>query len=270
MPATRPRGWSCYTLTGLNAAGTGGYQRGFGGWAPGAAVSWSPEGFATPINPGDFLIVQVHYHFDDEAPADLSALALDLASDEEVAAQEGGRYRQIQGSRYLGPAEIPCYEGDTNPLCDRDAAVARARELYGRIGGALPDLFLAECRAKVSDFAEMTDGTAWSTCDRPAETFGRIVGVTGHMHELGLSIRLTLNPDTPDEVILLDIDDWDFDWQFGYRPVDDIIMEPGDTIRIDCAWNRERAPYEAEGYIVWAEGTGDEMCFSSISTAPID
>jgi len=68
--------------------------------------------------------------------------------------------------------------------------------------------------------------------------------------------------------VLLDIPDWDFDWQFGYSPVDDIVIERGDIVRVECSWGRDRAPYEAVGYILWAEGTGDEMCYSSIATAP--
>ena len=70
-------------------------------------------------------------------------------------------------------------------------------------------------------------------------------------------------------MILLDIPDWDFEWQLGYSPIEEIMIDAGDTIRIDCSWNRERAPYEPVGYIVWADGTGDEMCFSTITTAPL-
>ena len=75
--------------------------------------------------------------------------------------------------------------------------------------------------------------------------------------------------DTDEELILLDIPDWDFEWQLGYQPVDDIVIDRNDVIRIDCGWNRERAPYEAVGYILWSDGTGDEMCYSSITTAPV-
>jgi len=54
------------------------------------------------------------------------------------------------------------------------------------------------------------------------------------------------------------------------QPVEEIILERGDTIRVDCSWNRDRAPYEADGYILWVDGTGAEMCFSSIVTAPAE
>ncbi len=260
-------GWTCYGGTGLRAA-NGGYEFRMGGWAPGAQPATQPDGYAIPLRPGDFVIVQIHYHFDNEAPPDLSSMVFDLADDADLAAA-GGSFKTLRGQLYLGPAEIPCYEGDTDPLCDRSAALERVGDLYGRFGAALPDYFLAQCGSKVADYAEMTDGDAWSTCDLAVGNPGRIVSLTGHMHELGKSIRLTLNPDTPEERILLDIPDWNFEWQFGYRPVEDIIIDADDVIRVDCAWNRERAPYEAVGYILWAEGTGDEMCYSSITTAPV-
>ncbi|MDH3756173.1 MAG: hypothetical protein OEU32_20095, partial [Acidimicrobiia bacterium] len=261
-------GWTCYGLGQLDDS-NGGYQFRMAGWAPGAQPARQPAGYAIPLRPGDFLIVQVHYHFDEGAAPDLSRMVFDLASDDDLAAA-GGSFDSLQGALYLGPAEIPCYEGDTDPLCDREVALERVRDLYGEFAAILPDYFLGVCRSRPADYAAMTDGTAWSTCDLPVENPGRIVSVAGHMHELGLSIRLTLNPGTPDEVVLLDIPNWNFEWQFGYQPVDDIIIGRGDTIRIDCAWNRERAPYEAVGYVLWADGTGDEMCYSNITTAPLD
>lgn len=265
--ATPEPGWSCYGGVGLE--GRGGSLRDLAGWAPGTQPDRLPEGYAVPLDPGDFVVVQVHYHYEGEAPADSSRYQLDLASDEEIAAA-GGSFKTLTDELYLGPAEIPCYEGDPEPLCDRDLARERVRSLYGPGVGAFADAFLQQCGARPQDFAAMTNGDAWSTCDLPVSNPGRITSVLAHMHELGSSIRLTLNPDTPEERILLDIPDWDFDWQFNYRPTEEIIIDTGDTIRIDCAWNRERAPYEAVGYILWSDGTGDEMCYSSITTAPVN
>ena len=98
---------------------------------------------------------------------------------------------------------------------------------------------------------------------------GKIVSMTGHMHEIGASIRLTLNPDTPNEVILLDIPTWSFEWQLGYAPVDDIVITTDDVIRIECSWDRSLRFDPDPKYITWAEGTTDEMCYSSITTRPV-
>lgn len=259
-------GWSCFGGIGFGGI-DGGYTVRMGGWAPGGQPARQPEGYAIPLTAGDFIVVQIHYHYDESTPPDLSRYVLSLASDEQIEANAGW-FKRLTGRLYLGPAEIPCYAGDTDPLCDRSAALARVKSLYGNFIGGLPNYFLNSCGAKVEDFAEMTDGTAWSTCDLRVQNPGKIRSVAGHMHELGQGIRLTLNPDTPEERILLDIPDWNFEWQFGYQPVEDIFIDSGDTIRVDCIWNRERAPYEAVGYILWSDGTGDEMCYSSITTFP--
>lgn len=268
LDASTPEpGWSCYGGVGLE--GRGGSLQDLGGWAPGTQPVRLPEGYAVPLDPGDFVVVQIHYHYEGDAPADASEYHLDLASDEEIAAV-GGAYESLTDELYLGPAEIPCYDGDTEPLCDRDLARERVRSLYGPMVGVFADVFMSRCGATAEDFAGMTNGDASSTCDLPVTNPGRITSVFVHMHELGASIRLTLNPGTPQERILVDVPDWDFEWQLNYRPVDDIVINTGDTIRIDCAWNRELAPYDAVGYILWSDGTGDEMCYSSITTAPLN
>ena len=58
------------------------------------------------------------------------------------------------------------------------------------------------------------------------------------MHEFGAAYRMTLNPDTPDERILLDIPSWSFEWQLYYVPVEEIRIEPSDMIRFECTWDR--------------------------------
>jgi hypothetical protein len=114
--ATPEPGWSCYGGVGLE--GRGGSLRDLGGWAPGTQPDRLPEGYAVPLEPGAFIVVQIHYHYEGEAPADASEYHLDLASDDEIAAA-GGAFEALTEQLYLGPAEIPCYEGDTEPLCDR-------------------------------------------------------------------------------------------------------------------------------------------------------
>ena len=79
---------------------------------------------------------------------------------------------------------------------------------------------------------------------------------------------MTLNPDTPDELVIVDIPKWNFDWQLHYEPVDEIRIEPGDIIRIECTWDRSLVPMEEPRYITWSDGTADEMCFSPVSVIP--
>lgn len=63
---------------------------------------------------------------------------------------------------------------------------------------------------------------------------------------------------------------WDFDWQFIYEPTDSIVISRGDTIRVECTWDRAlRDPELEPAYVLWADGTNDEMCFSTIVTRPV-
>ena len=250
-------GWECYGSSGL------GRDEIFLGWAPGQDASYFPDGSGLYLPPGSFIVVQIHYHYEGDAPADASALALNLHDD---AGQ--GSLDQISIATLVAPAEIPCAEWESGPLCDRDAAVANAIERFGS-EGVQTDRFNAICGYTPEDFAQFTQGTAESACSIPAGFVGangQVVAVLGHMHEIGDWFRMTLNPGTPDEVVLLDIPDWDFDWQYNYVPEEDLIINSTDTVLVECGWDRERRDSSLEpAYIVWADGTNDEMCFATIS-----
>ena len=245
-------GWSCF-----GSSGTGDDEI-FLGWAPGQGPTALPEGSGMLLPAGDFLVVQVHYHFEDDAPMDFSSLRLDLASADELPLDT------VDTIEFIAPAEIPCSSEETGPLCDRSAALAAAIEKYGD-EGVLADTALLVCRARASDFAGMTNGVASSSCDLPLRANGHLVSVLGHEHELGTTFRMTLNPDTPEEVVLLDIPFWDFAWQLNYYPVETFEVKASDVVRIECGWDRSlRDPDLEPAYIVWADGTNDEMCFATM------
>ena len=99
-----------------------------------------------------------------------------------------------------------------------------------------------------------------------------IRGVAGHMHLLGRSIKIEVNPGTPQAKTILDIPVWDFDNQ-GSRPVRPVHLDPFDTVKVTCRhvqWLRDRLPAfegQAERYVVWGEGTTDEMCLGMLQVA---
>jgi len=90
----------------------------------------------------------------------------------------------------------------------------------------------------------------------------------GHMHTRGKAFTMTLNPGPPSEQVLLDIPAWNFDWQINYQPVTAIPVKRGDVIRIRCEWDRSQRVDPEPRYIVFAEGTEDEMCFSTYTINP--
>ena len=68
--------------------------------------------------------------------------------------------------------------------------------------------------------------------------------------------------------VLLDIPVWNFNWQLNYQPVDPVPVTRGDTVRVSCSWDRRLRHDPVLRYIVFAEGTEDEMCFSTVTIRP--
>src|SRR5882724_10287674 len=107
-----------------------------------------------------------------------------------------------------------------------------------------------------------------SSCTTTVPESGLIVGAMGHMHTLGKSFRLTLDPGTPKQKVLLDIPVWNFDWQMNYEFAKPIHVTAGEQVLMQCSWDRSLDPNRPQKYIVFAEGTEDEMCFSTYAIIP--
>jgi len=249
-------GWSCFGGTGLGGDQIGTLNQMITVWGPGGGAVQYEEGLGLLMEPGDFFVLQIHYHFDVEAPADNSTFRTKWSSDETT--------EPVELIQYFAPAEIPCSVNEDGPLCDRNASIRDRLDSYDG-DGVQANMVLNMCGYTPEDFAHMTDGIASSTCDQSARLNGTIVSVLGHQHNIGTSFRMTLNPDTPEEKILLDIPKWDFEWQFAYYPTEQIEIKKNDVIRLDCTWDRSLRPSNLEPrYVVWADGSDDEMCFAII------
>ena len=269
-------GWGCYGGPGLQGrhpddvpgeqrkpdVGFAGQSNLVAGWVPGQNPVIFPQHSGIKMHAGDALVLQIHYHYDgDEAPvADSSGLSLQLDPVD-------GETRQLRVINPLAPVEIPCAPKDAGaPLCDRDASLADNAETYGPSGALIEPGLLLLCGHSPEELTKGFDGSvARSSCLLKVPQDGTIVGAMGHMHTLGKSIRLTLSPDSPDEQVLLDIPNWSFDWQMNYELAKPVRVTAGQQIRLDCAWDRSIDPLRDPKYIVFAEGTEDEMCFATYS-----
>jgi protein involved in polysaccharide export with SLBB domain len=102
--------------------------------------------------------------------------------------------------------------------------------------------------------------------DEPAT----VRAAAGHMHLLGSAIRIELNPGRPGARTLLDVKQWDFDNQ-GSIPVAATRLRVGDQVKVTCthdqSWRDKLAELRTipERYVVWGEGTTDEMCLGILS-----
>ena len=113
-----------------------------------------------------------------------------------------------------------------------------------------------------------------TSCDRTVNRPLRIYGVAGHMHLRGVDIRIELNPGTPRAQTLLHIPHWDFHWQDAYYLEHPVDADTGDTIRVSCRFDNSRGAQPVVGgkrlaprYVLWGEGTTDEMCLGLLQVA---
>ena len=99
---------------------------------------------------------------------------------------------------------------------------------------------------------------------------GVIQAVAGHMHLLGRSIKVELNPGTPQAQVLLDNQNYNFDDQSARPTAAPVAVKPGDTYRVTCTHDanlRTQLPQLKPlkpRYVVWGEGTSDEMCLGIV------
>lgn len=221
------------------AATNSGMSGGIGGWVPGGVPVLAPENSGLLVPAGSQLVIQMHYNTlaDDGSDQSTMLLQIEEASDNMTA---------IISRPFLAPVEIPCPAGLDSPECDR-----------ANQDNATSDGLMGICGQTLDFYAENTAENAYSMCDYTMSTDGWIISMGPHMHEIGKAARITLNPDTPEETILIDIPEWDFHWQGSYDFETPVTIERGDTLRVECWWDNS----DGERYVVWGEGTQDEMCF---------
>jgi hypothetical protein len=94
------------------------------------------------------------------------------------------------------------------------------------------------------------------------------------MHLRGRDITVVLDPGTPKERTLLHIPAWDFHWQDVYYLKTPVHVTAADTVRVTCTFDNSKAGQPVFGaaqlrprYVLWGEGTTDEMCLAMLSVA---
>jgi len=252
-------GWTCFGGTGL----TGDFSNvddanWLGAWAPGSKESVTRPGYGVKLDPGSRIIMQVHYNL-------LAGDQPDTSSAELRWRPDNADLRPIHTMLLPAPVELPCRPAhDQSPLCDRDNAVADVQARFGPAGNTANVLYLL-CGGAPHP-SEVT------SCTRGVDQGMTILGAAGHMHLLGRKISIEVNPGTPQAKTILDIPIWDFDNQ-GSHPIPPVHLDPGDTVKVTCKhvqWLRDKLPSfkgQPERYVVWGEGTTDEMCLGMLQVA---
>lgn len=220
----------------------GGFSTLVGTWTPGAEPLPLPEGTGIKVEPGSLIVAQMHYNTQSANPvADQSTLEIAF----------------------------------TNTV-DRPATNLLGIDLgwvsNGRIGGeamTIPagnsDVSHSTTISHDSLFTRMALDTLGLQRDEPLV----IHWANHHMHELGISQTSVLMREDGSQTCLLDIPDWDFQWQGAYQLKEPVVLRPGDTIEVTCTWDNSAANQPVVNGevrepvdVAWGEGTADEMCLA--------
>jgi Copper type II ascorbate-dependent monooxygenase, C-terminal domain len=254
-------GWTCFGGTGI------------GGDDPARALSddwvaaWAPGGFGEErspartgylLRPGAQLVLQVHYNLLNR-PAGSSD-------------RPGIRLRLAPGTAALtplrtellpAPVELPCPDGSTAGLCDRTVSVLDVARRFGPAAGATVAGLTLLCRPD----ARPAPGPTQS-CDHRVTEPGRVYALAGHMHLLGTRITVRLNPGRLDARTLLDVNPYNFHDQRSVPLPRPVAIKAGDVLRVTCTHDASLRPHVLPGvpprYVVWGDGTTDEMCLGIV------
>ncbi|MSZ02249.1 MAG: monooxygenase [Actinobacteria bacterium] len=263
-------GWPCFGGTGL-----GGMLSTFvsspwlSSWAPGRGKDISPAGYGTPFKKGERFVLQVHYNL-------LAAQGGKLETDQskivmEVIPAKGAKIKQLHVELFPAPVELACPAGVTGPLCDRRQSLI---DLASRTS-TMSAFESAGINVICGQNPNKPTPSLVSRCDKLVNSNFNIIAAGPHMHLLGRSLKMTLNPGQPDEKNILNVTNYNFDDQSSTVLKTPVAVKAGDTIRVECTFDptlRQKIPQLKTlepRYVTWGEGSSDEMCLGVIAATKV-
>ena len=258
------QGWTCFGETPLPDTGLAQISNTpwLSAWAPGHGVDDLPKDTGIYLPAGSLVVMQVHYNL--------------LVGDRPV--RNSLVLHTVPASTPLlplrldlmpAPPDIPCPAGVTGPLCDRTASLDNLGRRFGRSAIGFVDAIEAVCgRNPVAPPAG--DSTS---CDWPVYNKGFIVRAGAHMHLLGATFKMVLNPGTPGARTILDVPDYNFHYQKAYNLKVPVAVEPGDRVQVTCTYDPQLAQElpalrkVPAHFVTWGDGSSDEMCLGLMWTS---
>jgi hypothetical protein len=260
-------GWTCFGGTGIRGRGNSDLAALRGAtwitsWAPGVGERFAPRGTGVVLEAGTQVVMQVHYNLlatgGKSTAADQSSLKLRVGP-------ANLQVEPLSTTLLVAPIELPCAPGETGDLCDRATSTIDSIRRYGERSGRLIAGLNLLCNGGKAPVPGPTH-----SCDRPAQADIVVRAVGGHMHLLGTSIKVEVNPGTPKAKVLLDVPAYNFDDQGARDLPAPFVVNKGDNLRVTCTYDAtlrsklpELAPLKPR-YVLWGEGTSDEMCLGVV------
>jgi hypothetical protein len=260
-------GWQCFGGTGVPGAEVEeGNAAWLDTWAPGATETLLDHDAGFKLEPGGLVIFQMHYNLlaTDGKPAGSDRPAVRLRLTDGTP-----QTRELETWSLDAPTDLPCTADESGPLCDRAASIADVTKRFGSEVGEFADEQVEEC----NEGGVPRPGNT-QTCDHEVEEPATVFAGFAHMHMLGRSLKVELNPGTPKAEVLLDVPQFDFDNQRLMKLPTPVEVAPGDTLRVTCTHDaglRKVLPQLSKlppRYVVWGDGTSDEMCIGIMAVSP--
>jgi hypothetical protein len=258
-------GWSCFGDTGIPGAtafSPASPSSWISFWAPGGNFKKYPEGTGMRFAQGDQFVLQSHFmvmpgHSDSQKRASMN-VALAYAK---------SPVADLKTMLVAAPIEVACGPNESGPLCIRANALA---DLAKRTSdkAALQEIgLLIMCGQSLTPTPSPI-----SECAQSINSPIMIYGATPHMHQLGKSITIVhTNGSTGARTEISSRPLWNFDDQRTDWLTQPISAKAGDSITVRCTFDvglRSQLPlYKnlSPNYIVWGEGTRDEMCLGIVN-----
>jgi len=260
---TDGRGWTCFGETALPGTGLAQLSQTpwLTAWAPGHGEDVLPAGTGVKLPAGSMVIMQIHYNL--------------LRGDKPVSARltlhtvpSTTALKPLSLELMPAPPDIPCPAGVSGPLCSRTASLVDLGQRFGEAQVGFVDFLEQFCGRSMTD-PPPGDTTS---CDWPVQGGREIVRLGVHMHLLGRGMKIVLDPGTPGARTLLDVTNYNFDYQRSYTLKTPVLTRPGDTIGVTCTYDptlRQELPQLRKlppRFVTWGDGSSDEMCLGSVQT----
>jgi hypothetical protein len=250
-------GWTCFGAPSLPGASIAAlFSTPFlSVWAPGHGADALPNGTGIRLPAGSLVIMQVHYNLLVGDKPVKSSLVLDTVP-------TSVPLLPLHLDLALAPPDVPCPAGVTGSLCSRSASLADQARRFGSDATDTVNLIEQACGHDPSN--PPVGDTA--SCTWPIGTSGYIVRVQAHMHLLGRSFTLVLNPGTPRAKTVLSVPNYNFDYQKAYNLSTPIPVKAGDRIQVNCTYDPHLAQElpilrkAPSHFVTWGDGSSDEMC----------
>lgn len=259
-------GWPCFGDTGIPGATAftpASPSSWISFWAPGGNFKSYPTGTGMKFNGGDQFILQSHFmvtpgYADNEKKASMK-ITIEYAA---------STVAELKTMLVAAPIEVPCAPSESGPLCNRDAALADLATRTSAKAALQETALLFLCGKSPTKPIPSTV----SDCSQRVNSSMKIYGATPHMHQLGKNVTIThTNISTGEVTTLSTRPQWNFDDQRTDWLAAPIAAQVGDRISVTCTYDvglRSLLPiYKnlSPNYVVWGEGTRDEMCLAIIN-----